>query len=79
LEKNGCQVLPYIKVANKWSYVTTILDLADRRIVAWVLSDDMTTENTVYKAWILARKRETLPITTFFIPTEVSNMLQIKW
>jgi putative transposase len=52
--------ITYIKVANKWSYVTTILDLADRRIVAWVLSDDMTTENTVYKAWILARKKRNI-------------------
>jgi transposase InsO family protein len=48
--------ITYIKVGNKWNYVTTILDLADRKIVSWVLSDDMTTENTVYKAWILARK-----------------------
>jgi transposase InsO family protein len=49
--------ITYIKVANQWNYVTTILDLADRKIVAWVLSEDMTTENTVYKAWILARKK----------------------
>lgn len=48
--------ITYIKVANKWNYVTTIIDLADRKIVSWVLSDDMTTENTVYKTWLLARK-----------------------
>ena len=52
--------ITYIRVANKWSYVTTIIDLADRAIVAWVLSDDMTTENTVYKAWILARKKRNI-------------------
>ena len=49
--------ITYIRINNTWCYVTTILDLADRRIVAWILSDDMTLENTVYKAWILARKR----------------------
>ena len=52
--------ITYIKIANKWGYLTTILDLADRRIVAWILSDDMTTENTVYKAWILARKNRNI-------------------
>jgi transposase InsO family protein len=52
--------ITYIRVANKWSYVTTIIDLADRRIIAWILSDDITTENTVYKAWILARKNRNI-------------------
>ena len=52
--------ITYIKVAGHWNYVTTILDLADRKIVAWVLSDDMTTENTVHKAWILARKQRNI-------------------
>ena len=28
--------ITYIKVANQWNYVTTILDLAYREIVAWV-------------------------------------------
>lgn len=48
--------ISYIKVNNRWNYITTILDLADRKIVAWTLSDDMTTENTVYKTWLKARE-----------------------
>ena len=32
------------------------MDLADRKIVGWALSEDMTTENTINKAWIKARK-----------------------
>ena len=47
--------ITYIKVGYKWNYVTTIIDLADRKIVSWTLSQDMTTENTVYKAWLKAR------------------------
>lgn len=47
--------ITYIQVANKWNYLTTIIDLADRKVVGWSLSDDMTTNNTVYKAWIKAR------------------------
>jgi transposase InsO family protein len=29
--------------------------LADRKVVGWALSDDMTTENTVSQAWLNAR------------------------
>ena len=49
--------ISYIKVNNQWNYITTILDLADRKIVSWTLSDDMTTENTVYKTWLKAREK----------------------
>ncbi|SHJ58294.1 Transposase InsO and inactivated derivatives [Arenibacter nanhaiticus] len=49
--------ITYIKIGSHWNYLTTILDLADRKVLSWVLSEDMSTENTVYKAWILARKR----------------------
>jgi len=48
--------ITYIKVKDQWNYVTTIMDLADRKIIAWTLSEDMTTENTVYKAWLQASK-----------------------
>ena len=48
--------ITFIRVANSWRYLTTILDLADRKIVAWVLSQDMTTQNTTLKAWRKARE-----------------------
>lgn len=47
--------ITYIRVGDHWNYLTTIIDLADRKVVSWVLSTDMTTENTIYKAWIKAR------------------------
>lgn len=47
--------ITYIRVNDDWNYLTTIMDLADRKIVGWHLSEDMTVENTVYKAWIKAR------------------------
>jgi len=47
--------ITYIRVNDSWNYLTTILDLADRKIVGWSLSEDMTTENTVMKAWLQAR------------------------
>ena len=47
--------ITYIRVNDDWNYLTTIIDLADRKVVGWSLSEDMTTENTVYKAWLSAR------------------------
>ena len=47
--------MTYIRLNNSWLYLTTMLDLADRKVVGWSLSKDMSTENTVYKAWINAR------------------------
>ena len=48
--------ITYIRVNDDWNYLTTIIDLADRKVVGWALSEDMTTENTIMKAWISARK-----------------------
>ena len=48
--------ITYIRVNDQWNYLTTIMDLADRKIVGWQLSNDMTVENTIYKAWIKARQ-----------------------
>ena len=52
--------ITYIRVGKQWNYLTTILDLADRKILSWVLTEDMSTENTVYRAWIMARKRRNI-------------------
>ena len=48
--------ITYIKVGNSWNYLTTVLDLADRKIVSWTISEDMTTQNTVLKAYNQALK-----------------------
>jgi putative transposase len=52
--------ITYIRVNNHWNYLTTIIDLADRKIVGWALSEDMTTENTVMAAWTYARENRTI-------------------
>ena len=52
--------ITYIRVNDDWNYLTTIIDLADRKIVGWALSEDMTTENTIMKAWISARENRTI-------------------
>ena len=52
--------ITYVQIANKWNYVTTIMDLADRKILSCIISQDMTTQNTVYKAWLMARKKRNI-------------------
>jgi len=46
--------ITYIRVANYWMYLTVIIDLADRMVVGWSLSRDMTAENTVIAAFKMA-------------------------
>lgn len=46
--------ITYIRVANFWMYLTVILDLADRMVVGWSLSNDMSTEKTVIPAFNMA-------------------------
>ena len=48
--------ITYIRINEDWNYLTTIIDLADRKVVGWSLSEDMTVKNTVLEAWIKARK-----------------------
>ena len=52
--------ITYIRVNDTWNYLTTIIDLADRKVIGWALSEDMTTENTIMKAWIAARENRTI-------------------
>lgn len=57
---NTCWVsdITYILVDKKWIYLTTFIDLADRMIVGWSLSNNMTAQDTVCSAFKNAvRKR----------------------
>ena len=58
--------ITYISIGKQWNYLTTIIDLADRKVVGWSLSEDMTTENTVYKAWINARNTRSISNNLIF-------------
>ena len=52
--------ITYIRVNDDWNYLTTIIDLADRKVVRWSLSEDMTTQNTVMPAWMSARNNRNI-------------------
>lgn len=43
--------ITYIRVAHKWTYLTVIIDLADRMVVGWSLSSSMDTKTTIISAF----------------------------
>ncbi len=47
--------ITYMRVKDSWNYLTTIIDLADRKVVGYSISTSMTTEDTIIKAWTHAR------------------------
>ena len=43
--------ITYIKTGSKWSYLTSIIDLYDRKVVGWIVSDNLTAKHTSVIAW----------------------------
>ena len=41
--------ITYVKTGSGWLYLTTVMDLADRKIIGWSFSSDMTAEHTSIK------------------------------
>ncbi len=46
--------ITYIPTRQGWLYLTIIMDLFDRKIIGWALSDNMTARDTVVAAWRMA-------------------------
>ena len=51
LNKIWVSDITYVRVSNYWMYLTVIIDLADRMVVGWELSRDLTANNTVISAF----------------------------
>lgn len=43
--------ITYIRVGNSWLYLTVIIDLADRMVLSWTLSNNLSAANTIIKAF----------------------------
>jgi len=43
--------ITYIRVGDYFVYLTTVIDLADRMVIGWNLSDNMTDEDTIIAAF----------------------------
>jgi putative transposase len=52
--------ITYIKVNKSWMYLTIVMDLADRMIVGWNLSDNMSAIDTTMAAFKKAAKNRNL-------------------
>jgi transposase InsO family protein len=46
--------ITYIQTKQGWVYLTVIIDLFNRKVVGWSMSDDLTTQNTIIPAWYMA-------------------------
>jgi transposase InsO family protein len=65
--------ITYIRVKEGFLYLTTVLDLYDRKIIGWSLSSGMSVEETSLAAWRMAIKTEASQRDCYFILTEVFN------
>ena len=43
--------ITYIRTQEGWLYLTTIIDLFDRKVIGYAISDRMTAKNTIFKAF----------------------------
>jgi len=57
--------LTYIKTNEGWLYLTKIMDLADRKVIGWALSDNMEANTTTVPAWQMAIRNR--PVTASLI------------
>jgi transposase InsO family protein len=48
--------ITYLRTINGWIYFTVILDLYDRKVIGWALSDNLETANTTVVAFEMAIK-----------------------
>ena len=48
--------ITYIETKQGWMYLTVIIDLFNRKIVGWSMSDNLTTKDTIIHTWNMAVK-----------------------
>lgn len=52
--------ITYIPTGEGWLYLTIVLDLADRKVIGWALSDTLKAIDTSVAAWRMALKNRPL-------------------
>ncbi len=69
--------LTYISTGEGWLYLTTVIDLFDRKINGWALSSTMHTKNTTVPAFKMAVQNSHLKNSKplIFTPIEAYNTL----
>ena len=51
--------IAYLRTINGWIYFTTVLDLFDRKVIGWALSNELDTLSTTIPAFKMAVKNRT--------------------
>ena len=46
--------ITYIETSKGWTYLTVIIDLFDRKVIGWSMSENLTAEATIIEAWWMA-------------------------
>lgn len=46
--------ITYIQTKQGWTYLTVIIDLFNRKVDGWSMSEDLITQNTIITAWNMA-------------------------
>ena len=58
--------ITYVRTAQGWLYLTVIIDLFNRKVIGWSMSKDLTTQNTIIRAWRMAIKNNSITETLIF-------------
>ena len=58
--------ITYIKTLDGWLYLTTVVDLGDRKVIGWALSQTMKSSDTVIPAWRMAVKNRSITSKLIF-------------
>lgn len=48
--------ITYVRTGKGWLYLTAVIDLYDRKVIGWALSDNLRAESTSIAAWKMAVK-----------------------
>lgn len=58
--------ITYIRTDKGWVYLTIIMDLYDRKIIGWSISERMETKHTIVPAWMMATSNRPINDTLIF-------------
>ncbi|QNK64784.1 IS3 family transposase [Pedobacter sp. PAMC26386] len=67
--------ITYIRTKKGWLYLTTVIDLGDRKIIGWALSMTIKVTDTVTHAFKMEQSSVQLFRSSFFIQTAEFSML----
>lgn len=66
--------ITYIPTLDGFIYLTTTIDLFDRKVIGWAISEGMSTQDTSLAAWDMAVKNRSITPDMIFILIEEYNM-----